>query len=151
VRDLFGAENAYKEWRLAGPLREVLYREIVGRREQDDASVPYFKDGTGITRASRRQRLPDLSAPQITLEAPRKSSSTATSARRAPRGGHEFYQLGAAEVSPNGEWLAFCEDFVGRRSTSCASVSCACTRCSRIPFERRIRPRRGANDNANRL
>ena len=29
--------------------------------------------------------------------------------------GHEYYQIGELEVSPNSAWLAFCEDTVGRR------------------------------------
>ena len=29
--------------------------------------------------------------------------------------GRDYYQIGALEVSPNSEWAAFCEDFVGRR------------------------------------
>jgi oligopeptidase B len=29
--------------------------------------------------------------------------------------GHDYYRIGALEVSPDGEWLAFCEDTVGRR------------------------------------
>jgi oligopeptidase B len=29
--------------------------------------------------------------------------------------GHDYYQIGEVDVSPNSEWLAFCEDTVGRR------------------------------------
>ena len=29
--------------------------------------------------------------------------------------GHDFYRIGALEVSPDCAWLAFCEDTVGRR------------------------------------
>ena len=117
VRTYLEAENAYKERRLAGPLREVLYREIVGRLKQDDASVPYFKDGYWYyTRFETGKEHPIFARRKITLEAPEEIVIDGN--ERAARGraaGHEFYQLGAAEVSPNGEWLAFCEDFVGRR------------------------------------
>ena len=41
------AENAYADAVLAPnkPLQEALYAEIVGRIQQDDASVPYLDDG----------------------------------------------------------------------------------------------------------
>ena len=29
--------------------------------------------------------------------------------------GHEYYRIGAMEVSPDNAWLAYCEDTVGRR------------------------------------
>ena len=32
-----------------------------------------------------------------------------------PGEGDGYYQVGALEVSPNSQWLAFCEDTVGRR------------------------------------
>jgi oligopeptidase B len=117
VRTYLEAENAYKERRLAGPLREVLYREIVGRLQQDDASVPYFKDGYWYyTRFETGKEHPIFARRKITLEAPEEIVIDGNERAALGRGaGHEFYQLGAAEVSPNGEWLAFCEDFVGRR------------------------------------
>ena len=33
----------------------------------------------------------------------------------AASAGHDYYEVGALEVSLDGEWLAFCEDTVGRR------------------------------------
>jgi oligopeptidase B len=117
VRAYLEAENAYKERHLAGPLREVLYREIVARLKQDDTSVPYFKDGYWYyTRFETGKEHPIFARRKIALEAPEEividGNERAVLGRAA---GHEFYQLGAAEVSPSGEWLAFCEDFVGRR------------------------------------
>jgi oligopeptidase B len=111
------AENAYKERHLAGPLREVLYREIVARLKPDDASVPYFKDGYWYyTRFEAGKEHPIFARRKATLEAPEDividGNERAVLGRAA---GHEYYQLGAAEVSPSGEWLAFCEDFTGRR------------------------------------
>jgi oligopeptidase B len=117
VRAYLEAENAYKERHLAGPLREVLYQEIVGRLKQDDASVPYFKDGYWYyTRFETGKEHPIFARRKIALEAPEEIVIDGN--ERAARGraaGHEYYQLGAAEVSPSGDWLAFCEDLVGRR------------------------------------
>ena len=117
VRAYLEAENAYKERQLAGPLREALYREIIARLKPDDASVPYFKDGYWYyTRFETGKEHPIFARRKITLEAPEEividGNERAALGRAA---GNEFYQLGAAEVSPSGEWLAFCEDFVGRR------------------------------------
>ena len=33
--------------------------------------------------------------------------------------GHDYYRIGAVEVSPDSAWLAFCEDTVGRRQYTC--------------------------------
>jgi oligopeptidase B len=111
------AENAYTERHLAGPLREVLYGEIVARLKQDDASVPYFKDGYWYyTRFEAGKEHPIFARRKTDIEAPEEividGNERAAAGRAA---GREYYQLGAAEVSPSGEWLAFCEDFVGRR------------------------------------
>ena len=117
VRAYLEAENAYKERHLAGPLREVLYREIVARLKQDDASVPYFKDGYWYyTRFETGKEHPIFARRTPTLEAPEEIVIDGNERAALSRArGHEYYQLGAAEVSPSGEWLAFCEDFVGRR------------------------------------
>jgi oligopeptidase B len=113
------AENAYKERQLApvAELRKKLYAEIIGRLKQDDSSVPYFKDGYWYyTRFETGREHP--------IFARRKNSMDTTEEivldgnERAALGrvaGQEFYQVGALEVSPDGRWLALCEDFVGRR------------------------------------
>jgi oligopeptidase B len=117
VRAYLEAENAYTERRLAGPLRERLYREIVGRLQPDDASVPYLKDGYWYyTRFETGREHPIFARRKAHLTAPEEIVIDGN--ERAAWGranGSEYYQLGAAEVSLSGEWLAFCEDFVGRR------------------------------------
>jgi oligopeptidase B len=119
VRAYLEAENAYKERKLApvAALREQLYREIVGRLKQDDATVPYFKDGYWYySRFEEGKEHPVFARRKVSLEAPEEivldGNLRAAAARAA---GHDYYQVGALEISPNGEWLALCEDFVGRR------------------------------------
>jgi oligopeptidase B len=120
------AENAYQRLRMAAakPLEEALYTEIIGRLQQDDASVPYRKNGFWYyTRFeagkehpifARRRAAPgtpdgvptalgDAGPEEILLDANELAA------------GHEYYQIAALDVSPNSQWLAFCEDVVGRR------------------------------------
>ncbi len=113
------AENAYKERMLApvAPLREKLYTEIVARLKQDDASVPYFKNGYWYaTRFEPGKEHPILVRHRGALDAPEEilldGNERAAAGRAA---GRDYYQIGWLEVSPNAEWAAFCEDFVGRR------------------------------------
>ncbi len=107
-------ENAYRERSMAPlkPLENALYDEIIARLKQDDSTVPYRKSGYWYSTRyeagkehpifERRKDLPD--APQeILLDA---------NVLAAP---HDYYQVGALEISPDSNWLAFCEDTVGRR------------------------------------
>jgi oligopeptidase B len=113
------SENAYKERALAParPLREKLYAEIIGRLKPDDASVPYFKNGYWYaTRYEPGKEHPIVVRHRGTLEAPEEilldGNERAAAGRAA---GRDYYQIGALEISPNAEWAAICEDFVGRR------------------------------------
>ena len=113
------AENAYTERLLAAvkPLQDKLYAEIIARLKQDDATVPYRKNGYWYyTRFEPGQEHPIFARRKTSLEAPEQvildANERAASARAA---GHDYYQIGALEVSPNSAWLAFCEDTVGRR------------------------------------
>jgi len=111
------AENAYRERRMspAKPFEDALYEEIVARLKQDDSSVPYLKRGywyhtrfePGKEHPIFARRLGSRDAPEeILIDANQQSD------------GHDYYRIGALEVSPGGEWLAFCEDTVGRREFS---------------------------------
>jgi oligopeptidase B len=108
------AENAYRERCMAAakPFENTLYEEIVARLKQDDASVPYrfrgywyhsrFEPGKEHPIFARRKGAVDA-AEEILLDV------------NALAVGHDYFQIGALEVSPDGTWLAFCEDTVGRR------------------------------------
>ena len=108
------AENAYKDAMLAhvGPLEDRLYGEIVGRIKQDDASVPYRRNGwwyysryeTGTEYPIHARRQGTMQAPeQVLLDVNRLAE------------GHEFYAARALTVSPDNRVLAYAEDAVGRR------------------------------------
>ncbi len=108
------AENAYTKAMLAStePLQEKLYRELVGRLQQDDDSVPFRKNGYWYYRrytAGKEYAL--LARRKGSLDAPEQSVLD-LNARAA---GHDFYALGDWAVTPDGRLLAWSEDTVSRR------------------------------------
>jgi oligopeptidase B len=114
VLNYLAAENAYREQAMADlkPLENALYDEIVARLKQDDSSVPYLKNGywhavryePGKEHPifTRRKDLPGAPE-QILLDA----NVLATA--------YSYYRVGALELSPDCNWLAYCDDTVGRR------------------------------------
>jgi oligopeptidase B len=108
------AENEYRELCMAAakPLEETLYGEIVARVKQDDVSVPYFKEGYWYYRRFETgAEYPIIARRAGSLDAPEQVMLDGNELSR----GHDYFQIGSFEVSPNGEWLAWCEDIVGRR------------------------------------
>jgi oligopeptidase B len=108
------AENAYRErcMRAVKPFEDALYEEIISRLKQDDSSVPYRLRGYWYhTRFESGKEHPIFARRQGSLEAPEEVLLDANVLAE----GHDYYQIGAMEVSPDSAWLAFCEDTVGRR------------------------------------
>ncbi len=107
-------ENAYADAQLqaTNALQATLYQEMTARLQQDDDSVPYFEHGYWYqTRFSAGQEYPRLVRYAQTLSAPEELLLDANERAK----GLEFYALDSSEVSPDGRWLAFSEDTVGRR------------------------------------
>ena len=108
------AENAYQErcMRAGKPFENALYEEIISRLKQDDSSVPYRLHGHWYhTRFEPGKEHPIFARRKGSLQAPEEILLDAN----VLAVGHDYYQIGAAEVSPDSTWLAFCEDTVGRR------------------------------------
>jgi oligopeptidase B len=108
------AENAYRERCMAEdkPFEEALYQEIVSRLKQDDAGVPYRKQGYWYnSRFEPGKEHPIFVRCKGSPDAPEEVLLDANVLAL----GHDYYRIGALEVSPDGAWLAFCEDTVGRR------------------------------------
>ena len=114
VRAHLEAENAYTKAVMAptAPIQETLYKEMLARIQETDMEVPY-RDGAfdyyARTEAGkdypilcRRKALPPA-AEQIILD------------MNAMAQGHDFFALGAYEVSPDGRLLAFSTDITGFR------------------------------------
>ena len=91
--------------------KETLFKEITGRIAPDDASVPVkyrhcwyqsrFSAGSEYPVHLRRCGSPDA-AEQVLLDGPALAQ------------GHDYFQVGAREVSPNEQLLAYAEDTAGR-------------------------------------
>jgi oligopeptidase B len=114
VLDHLNRENAYRDAVMAptDSLQQALYDELVGRIKPDDSTVPVYQHGYWYyTRFE-----PGLDYP---VYARRKASMTAPEHvlldGNAMAQGHEFFQIGATEPSPDGRLLAYTEDDVGRR------------------------------------
>lgn len=118
VLDYLRAENAYTEAVLkpTQPLREQLYQEMVARIPQQDESVPYVKNGYRYqTRYEPGKEYGIYSRTPLDEkgQGAKEPSLMLDSNQRAE--GHEFYSLGALEVSRDNRWLAVAEDFLSRR------------------------------------
>jgi oligopeptidase B len=108
------AENAYRERCTAAtkPIEDALYQEIVSRLKQDDATVPYRHRGYWYnSRFEPGKEHPIYARRRGSLDAPEEVLLDANALAE----GHDYYRIGALEVSPDCAWLAFCEDTVGRR------------------------------------
>ena len=114
VLDYLKAENAYYAAMTAHTrtLEDTLYNEIVGRIKQDDSTVPAkykhyfyytrFEQGGEYPVYARRKGRAD-GVEQVMLDG------------NAMARGHDFFQIGGQEISPNEQILAFGEDTTGRR------------------------------------
>lgn len=118
VLDYLRAENAYRDAMLAhtAPLQEKLYAELTGRLQPDESSVPMFDHGWWYyarfvpgadyaiyaRRPNTAQNTP-AATEQVMLDEPAMAQ------------GHEYFAIGATLPSPDGHWLAYCEDTIGRR------------------------------------
>jgi oligopeptidase B len=108
------AENAYRErcMHALKPFEDSLYEEIIARLKQDDAGVPFRRRGYWYnSRFEAGKEHPLFVRRKNALDAPEELLLDAN----AHALGHEYYRIGALQVSPDGAWLAYCEDTVGRR------------------------------------
>ncbi len=108
------AENAYTDAALAPlqALKEKLYGEIVARIKQDDSSVPYRKRGYWyFRRFETGKEYPIYARKKATLEAEEQILLDVNKLAA----GHDFFQIGGYEISPDNKLLAWTEDDVGRR------------------------------------
>jgi oligopeptidase B len=108
------AENAYTDAVLAPvrPLEDKVYGEIVARIKQDDASVPYRERGYWYySRYETGREYPVHARKAGSLDAPEQVLID----ENAQAAGHDYYEVGELEVSPDNRILAFAEDTIGRQ------------------------------------
>ena len=104
--DYYAAMSAHYK-----PLEDTLYNEIIGRIKQDDSTVPAkYKNYYYYSRFEEGKQYPiyarkrgENGAEQVMLDGPVLAT------------GHDFFQIGVAQISPNEQLLAYADDAVGRR------------------------------------
>jgi len=114
VRSYLEAENAYAEAVLAplAPLREQLYKEMLGRIKQTDLSVPYRLGGYYYyTRTVEGQQYPIFARKRGSLESPEQITLDQNEMAK----GQVFMGIGAYNVSDDGNLLAYSFDSTGYR------------------------------------
>ena len=114
VIDYLKSENDYTAAMLAHAqsAKDVLFKEIVGRIQQDDSSVPYQKHGWWLyTRFEQGKEYPIHARKRGSLDAPEEVLLDAN-VLGADKG---FYQIGSWQPSPDGRQLVYAEDTSGRR------------------------------------
>ena len=107
-------ENAYRQGMMAAtaPLERTLFSEMTARVPPVDRSVPYLHQGFWYyTRYDAAREHPVFARRRLSMEAPEEVLLDANTLAAT----HDYYQIGAFEVSPDSRQLAYCEDTVGRR------------------------------------
>ncbi|MEW2383716.1 S9 family peptidase [Micromonospora sp. NPDC047707] len=119
------AENAYTEKRTThlADLRGQLFEETRRRTQETDLSVPARKGGYWYyTRTvegqqygvhCRRAVRDDETDPPISLDGAPLDGEEVLLDGNLLAEGHDFFALGAFDVSPDGRWLAYSTDFSG--------------------------------------
>lgn len=114
VLDYLNAENDYMKNSLKDTeaFQEELYEEIVGRIKKTDESVPYLKNGYWYyTKYEETNEYPIYCRKKGTMDADEEVMIDVN----VLADGHEFYQLGGLNVSPDNKLLAISEDVLSRR------------------------------------
>jgi oligopeptidase B len=108
------AENAYADAVLAHiePLEQKVYQEIIGRLQQDDASVPYLMNGYWyLRRFETGKEYPIFARRKDAKDAPEEILLNVNELAR----NQDFFEVGDIAISPNSKLMAWAEDTVGRR------------------------------------
>ncbi|TMD76028.1 MAG: S9 family peptidase, partial [Chloroflexi bacterium] len=106
-------ENAYADSVMAGtrPLQERIYREITSRIKQSDTSAPsFFKGYWHYTRTVEGLNYEIHCRRRRSMDAPEEVELDGN----ALADGHEYFELGYVERSPDENMLAYAIDFSGK-------------------------------------
>jgi oligopeptidase B len=111
IREHLEAENAYTKAMLAAtePLQQAMFEEMRGRIKEDDSSVPDPRRPLGLLRPLRDRR----PAPRLRPPSPRRRDEQALLDVEALAKGKAYFQVGAAEHSPDHALLAYAADEQG--------------------------------------
>jgi len=114
VLDFLNAENNYYNQITAhtNDFQSSLFEEMKSRIKEDDESVPYKKNGYFyITKYEKGQQYPIYTRKKESLDAEEVLLFNVNELAE----GHDYFQLGGLNVSPNNELVAFSVDTVSRR------------------------------------
>lgn len=114
VFDYLNAENDYckAQMKHTEAFQESLYKEMIGRIKQDDASVPYFKNGYWYyTRYAEGQEYAIYCRKKGSLDNKEEIMLDGNQLAK----GLAYFDLGAMAVSPDNKILAFATDTLSRR------------------------------------
>ncbi len=114
VLGYLNAENAYANAMMAplAPLQSALYEEIVSRIPKDDVTVPFREQGYWYyTRFESGREYPIYARRRDGADAPEEILLDGNLMAE----GHDYFEIGAWQVSPDNGLVAFAEDTVGRR------------------------------------
>lgn len=114
VEAYLNSENEYfdKVTASTNNFQKELFEEMKGRIKEDDTSVPYFRNQYFyITRFEKGSQYPIYSRKKETLEAKEEVLFNVNEEAE----GHEYFQLGGLNVSPDNNLVAFATDTVSRR------------------------------------
>ncbi|HEX5514487.1 MAG TPA: S9 family peptidase [Gammaproteobacteria bacterium] len=106
------AENAYTEAVMAHtqPLQETLYQEFLSRIKETDLSVPVRRDDYYYySRTEQGRDYPIFCRKHGDLDAPEEAILDVNVLAK----GHDYYDIGAAAISPDHKLLAYGEDTDG--------------------------------------
>lgn len=114
VRAYLEAENRYTEAEMAHtrPLQEALYREMLGRIQETDMSVP-FREGAYFyySRTEEGKQYPILCRRKGSLDAPEEVTLDVNALAQ----GRRFMSVGSHTVDDDGRYLAYSTDETGFR------------------------------------
>ncbi len=114
VLDFLNAENDYYNQITAhtNDFQSSLFEEMKSRIKEDDESVPYKKNGYFyITKYEKGQQYPIYTRKKESLDAEEALLFNVNELAE----GHDYFQLGGLNVSPNNELVAFSVDTISRR------------------------------------
>jgi oligopeptidase B len=114
VLDHLRRENAYRDAFMApyATLQQKLFEEIVARLPPDESSVPVFEHGYWYYRRFEAgSDYPIYARRKASMKAPEETLLDGNAMAK----GHEFFHIGASHASPDGRYMAYTEDLVGRR------------------------------------
>jgi oligopeptidase B len=108
------AENAYTDAMMkpSAALRETLYKEMVGRVQQTDMSVPYFQNGYWYyTRFEKGKNYPVYCRKKKSM----KGTEQVMLDGNRMAAGEKYFHIDSFAVSPDNATLAYSVDTVSRR------------------------------------